>query len=404
MVRNIFFYTLFFISTIVIARIKPGYISTMLFFIAVMIPLVELLTLIYTYTFFQVSHEVDKRSLIKGESVNYKMQLHNRTPFVFCPMTIHYSGSQLLFAQSHLNEKEAIVLYPYKKKMIQQEIRCLYRGSYYLGVESIQIRGFFNLFSLSYKSLETHRILVYPLIHELKQPIFKHALSDASESILEFDRFDRSIFSELRSYQPGDNLNKIHWKLSSRLGELITKEYEGNVNNQTKVIINNKALELDEEKSILIEDAIIEGVVPLTKNLLDSHTPTTLLWHRFEEIKVSGNHHQHFSRFYEALAKIVFEKRTFDFLDILAQETDSTQSPCVLMLFLTEVDEATAQFLIQKKRQGYEINIFILDDKKFDFEYMSKSSNRAPLYSLMSSGIAVFKFIFEDNTCRLEVA
>ncbi len=233
---------------------------------------------------------------------------------------------------------------------------------------------------------------------------FKHVLSDASESIVSFDKFDKSIFSEIRDYQPGDSLNKIHWKLSARKGDFVTKEFEGNVNNKTKILIDNESLDLGFEKDIILEDYIVEGVVALTKYMLKNNTPLQMHWHHYDNMMEYGEQPKDFGKFYESLATMNFEHDHEAFLPLVKEQTNNQYEKCVLMVFTPRITNELSELLLHRKRQGYEINIVTINPTGFVIAEDNISFEVKPLYRLIDNGVRVYHLRFEDGSCRLEVA
>lgn len=404
MKRNLLVYALAFISATVLARLRPGFISTMLFYMMFFIPIADLVFMLLTYKYFKLTHSVDKRTVVKGDRITYEISLANPSMFVFSPIKVYYTGDDLLFSDSDLHKNNTLVLYPFTRENFVKQIHCKYRGSYDIGVEKIEVTGFFGLFSFNYRGVETHKVLVYPTIHELKPMNFKHAMSDSNESIVSFDKFDQSIFSEIRDYQPGDALNKIHWKLTARQGDFVTKEFEGNMNNKTKIMVNNESLSLGYQRDIVLEDYLVEGVVALSKYLLNNSTPIEMHWHHYDNMQEYGSQPKDFNKFYEALALMNFEHDDAMFLKLIESQTQSQYDKCVLMVFTPKVTPVLSELLLKKKRQGFEINIVTINPIGFKIASEQVSFEVGPLYRLMDIGIRVYHMRFEDGTCRLEVA
>ncbi len=404
MLRNFFIYLLALIASAVLARLRPGFVSTMIFYMMVCLPIAELLMIAITYFTFNISHSVSKRTIVKGEKVGYELAVVNTTFLVYAPIKVFYTGSEILFEEADLEERSTLLLYPFSREQFEREIQCNYRGSYYIGVDRVEIRGFFRFFYFDYTGIETHKILVHPNIHELQAVNFNHALSESTESIVSFDKFDKSIFSELRPYQPGDSLNKIHWKLSARSDEFITKEYEGNVNNKTKIFINTEIMFNSYQENIVVEDYLIEGAVSLSKYLLKNNTPTEMYWYEYDALHVRGEHEKDFRDFYEALALMAFDAQKGAFEKLIIQETNSQYGQCVMVLFTASVTPSLSEILLKKKRQGYEINLITLNLKGVEIGGKGIQFDSNPIYRLMDNGIKVYHMTFEDGVCRMEVA
>lgn len=404
MKKNLIIYGVSLIASILLGHFRPGFVSTMIFYMVLCVPIADFAMVLYTYAFFRLSHDIDKRTVVKGQKVRYELSVVNPTILVFSPIRVYYTGDALLFQDSNLNESNTLNLYPFSRQDFKKEIICHYRGSYSVGVERVDITGFFGLFFLRYRGIETHKILVYPNIHELKPFNFKHVLSDASESIVSFDKFDKSIFSDVRAYQPGDSLNKIHWNLTARLGNFFTKEFEGNVNNAIKIMVNNESTALGFEKDIILEDYIVEGAVALSKYLLNNNTPLEMHWHHYDNMKVYGKLPKDFGKFYEALAMMNFEHDSKAFLKLVETHTMSQYDKCVLMIFTPKVSDALCELLLQKRRQGFEVNVMTFSLTGYGVGKELVSFNVKPVYKMIDYGIKVYHLIFENGSCRLEVA
>lgn len=392
------------ISVIILAKSRYGFVPSMLLYMVLCIPIAEIAMMGITYHFFKVSYALDKRIVVKGDTVEYEVDLVNPTFFVFSPIKVYYIGYKLLFSEAHLEKENTVLLYPHSSKKYKKIITCKYRGSYRIGVDHIEIQGFFGLFKLAYRAVETNNILVYPTVYEMKAIHSQHVMNETTESIVSFDKFDQSIFSEIRQYQQGDALNKIHWKLSARKDEWITKEYEGSVNNKTKIMINNEALTLGHDKNIILEDYLIEGVVALSQYLLENSTPLEMYWHHYETKMVYGTTTKDFTKFYEALAHLSFEHAENAFLNMIYEQTKSQYDQCVLMVFTPEVKHNLSALLLKKKQQGFEVNIVTIKPSGFDIADERVSYDVNHLYRLMDNGIRVYYMSFEEGVCRMEVA
>ncbi len=89
---------------------------------------------------------------------------------------------------------------------------------------------------------------------------------------------DTSELYGIRSYQPGDRMNRIHWKLSSRQDGLLVKEY-GTLLQETLQIV----LVLPNGTSIQQLDALLETVCTLSNRLLQASVPHTILFYHTQE-------------------------------------------------------------------------------------------------------------------------
>lgn len=229
-------------------------------------------------------------------------------------------------------------------------------------------------------------------------------MSDAAESVVSFDKYDQSLFSELRDYQPGDRLNRIHWKLSAGRDQWLTKEFEGNVNNRTVLILNTEHLGYGYEADIIAEDYLVEGAVALSKYLLTNGTPTEL--HTFDKKleKQTGKYEKDFHGFYEHLARLSFQAPKGSFTEWINRGLADGYSQCVLKVFSMEVSSPLAEWLLRKQRDGYEVSLITAPLKGLKVGDRDLAVSQSAVYDLMDSGIRVYSLAFDETDCRMEVA
>jgi len=84
---------------------------------------------------------------------------------------------------------------------------------------------------------------------------------------------DRSEVYQLREYRPGDDIRQIHWKLSSKLDELILKEASQPESRSLLVFWDKRSGGTPEQM-----DALAEVVSSAGMALLQSGVPYTLCW------------------------------------------------------------------------------------------------------------------------------
>lgn len=92
---------------------------------------------------------------------------------------------------------------------------------------------------------------------------------------------DRSEVYQLREYRPGDNIRQIHWKLSSKLDELILKE-ASQPESRSLLVFWDKRTGGNPQQM----DALAEVVSSAGMALLQSGVPYTLCWTDRDDLQV----------------------------------------------------------------------------------------------------------------------
>jgi len=384
-------------------RNQPGYISSLSFYIILFTPLVNLLHVFFSLISFRLVHGVDKREVSKGEEIVYKMKLINPTSILLAPFSLHYISGERLFLELKEEDQQRIIVSEHKRITIRKKLICAYRGIYPLGVDYIVIRDYFNFFRFTYRDVEQHKILVYPKLRELKSNLLKNVMNENNESVISFDSSSQSVFSDVRGYIPGDSLNRIHWKLSAKAGDFITKVYYGQVTNRTKVILDTCHLNLEEEDEIVYEDYMVEGCVSVVHFLLENRVHTDLFYEGFGLHKIEGENSQDFSKFYNDMARLSFYKRDL-LIDVIDKVVKMDQEVSHLIVMTQRITIALAEKLIRLKYRNYEISLVVCDVKALDVSAVKGYGDNKAHFMITTSNIPVYLMQHDESSTRLGVA
>lgn len=403
MVKSWIIYAVTLVGAAYYNRIEPGSISSILFYCVLMIPVMSFIHLLLTYFMFKVGHTISQRQVSKGDTITYRMKLVNNTSLLFAPMSIHFGGTHALFQEVRGEEGVFRIVGPQSEVIIEKEMECRYRGNYPLGVDQVIIKDYFNFFRLTYRDIEPFTILVYPKLRELESRIMRSVANESDESVMAVANDNRSIFSGVRDYIPGDALNHIHYKLSAKKGDWLTKEYQGQVTHKTRIFLDTTMYQLNDEQRVIYEDYMVEACVSVIHHLLLNHVETHLYYHRFEPCHVIGRNDSNFPDFFDRLARLSFEHEEH-LLAQIQRVVELEKDASHIMIFTQSIHPAFVEVLTRLQYQDYEISVVIADYRQLDIpelETLVDSSSRLKLSVL---GIPVYHAIHDETTTRLEVS
>lgn len=104
---------------------------------------------------------------------------------------------------------------------------------------------------------------------------------------------DPSEVFDLREYNPGDKLNRIHWKLSSKKDEFIVKEYSLPIDVPCSLFLDLKCYN-DSEITLPVFDTLVETFLSISQFLLDNERGHSVIFfnaslNRFVERTISDS-------------------------------------------------------------------------------------------------------------------
>lgn len=89
---------------------------------------------------------------------------------------------------------------------------------------------------------------------------------------------DPSEIFDLRDYNPGDKLNRIHWKLSSKKDEFIVKEYSLPIDAHSTIFLDLKCYE-DSDYTLPMFDTMIETLLSVSSFLIENERIHTIVYY-----------------------------------------------------------------------------------------------------------------------------
>ena len=135
------------------------------------------------------------------------------------------------------NNNLVVSLAPRERRVLTYRITARERGEFELGPAHLILRDFFGLAKRRLSSEQRCRLIVYPRIDRLPFAP-RNGVPQGSVSSLNPIHEDLTRYRSIRGYLPGDEMKRINWKASARLGSLATNEYENTLSVPLVVLLN----------------------------------------------------------------------------------------------------------------------------------------------------------------------
>ncbi len=272
MLRNRLIFTFLILAAGIFSSFYGGT-SYLLLFAVLLLPLVSFLCLVIVFASLKLSQGVKDHVLYKGEETSYRFALRNRGPLICTGVELRlYTG---LFETEGLEPFRYVSLPPGDKVEAAAQIRCLYRGTYQIGVASIAVTDFLNLFRLK-RSVRASQaaVQVLPRVIRLKRLASAPDEEDTRNLSFRAAGVQEQPDVESRPYTAGDGLRTVNWKLSARQQELLVRKYTSRP--KLKILLAVDLGEIKLKKAldrIITEDKIIETALSVADHFLRRHIP-----------------------------------------------------------------------------------------------------------------------------------
>ncbi len=179
-----------------------------------------------------VSGTLSQRVVHRGEDVQLEVILQCRSLIPIAPLEIEMGAGP-----DHQEQVMTIDRIP--REGVQLELPChaAHVGVSRPGVKAVTVTDLFGICSMRVEpKREGGELVVLPLPFEVGEQIYAGGDS-GSESMARASE-DITSPADVRSYQKGDAMKKIHWKLSARKQELLVRRYEAPVMPDALVLLD----------------------------------------------------------------------------------------------------------------------------------------------------------------------
>jgi uncharacterized protein (DUF58 family) len=385
-------YVCLFATALIFAYFNGGKIPYMMLYTVILIPVVSLAYMTLVYFRFKYGQELDKKFVTKGDRINFIFSINNEDFFIYPYISVSFYGSQTIFENQV--QVENFSLTPFSGKSCALELKCNYRGNYEVGISSIEFDDFFGLFKFRYRIFEPKYVTVYPRIIYLEKFRLKTDYMSESHSILNSRDEDMTTISDVRKYQYGDNLKRIHWKLTARAQELMVKKFQSTSEANTLILLDLHKNFYAPGENIIIEDKLIEAAVAVLYYCLSKWIPVNLAFFSGGLQCIHAKNHQTFNEIYEVLAKVKFSDNVpvKDLLDIF---TDNALRSSSVIIFTSNLDYDLYSQLHKTLHYGYDISLIYISPEKITG---TKNSDAEKIMdSLTEIGVTSYKINIDDD-------
>lgn len=195
---------------------------------------------------------------------------------------------------------------PFAGKVYRHRIVCPHRGSFEAGVTRIFASDLFGLVTLSRKSgMRLLRVEVTPRVPQDTPMALK--AGDIGPEFLSRSDEDTASPSDVRKWQEGDPLKKVHWKLTMRKREIMVRVYEESARPDTLILPDLTTVSATTDQALSIEDAVCEACLGAAKAQLEAGYPVRMPLTSQSPAEITGQFPQDLHSFVDALMRVKFD-------------------------------------------------------------------------------------------------
>jgi uncharacterized protein (DUF58 family) len=342
-----------------------------------------------------------------GDRVRVRVTVHNSgwmpVPWVLLedlvPLTGLKKDARLELAKGR--QAQISMIRPGGEVVLRYQLTCLHRGYYQIGPLVVENGDLFGLHRRYRVETEPGYLLVYPRMVPLSgyEIASRRPQGDVQLTYRLFE--DPTRVAGARAYQPGDALNRVHWKTTARTGVLHSKIHEPSMLSGATVLLDFHEAgyhargepfrsELAVTTAVSIANAVCETgqQVGLITNARDASERLRLAWQKEQRSRIAAHQAAAMSEVNDRLQPLVIETRRgseqiqrmrellarvelstgLTFSQLVGETVSRLPRDATILAVLPEASVETALTLGTLRRRGFAVTavLVILDDKSLE--------------------------------------
>lgn len=244
--------------------------AVVLLIVMIAIPLLMLIMGLVAKHSIHTKMILDSTSATKNRSFTVQLIIENR-----CIFPVGKAETNIEYFNCFDGKKNTFyMLLPIQERNTQSvafKLNSKFCGMINISCPHITIYDPLKIFRFKVACNEVREIPVLPEGHEIGGQIcFTDRVNDESSLFSEHKPGDDpSEIFDLRGYNPGDKLNRIHWKLSSKKDEFIVKDYSLPVDIPCTVFLD-LTYDNSSEYAMPVYDTLVEMLISMSTFLLEN--------------------------------------------------------------------------------------------------------------------------------------
>lgn len=256
------FYTLFFSVLMLVTALSTGNSGALLLGVAALCALlISLLSVLIAYATLRIQQETDAGEVARGSRCRYALTVRQFSPLPIAPLSLRIclpSGRQSEFT---------LPMRWLRSTISENRFPCPHVGVHPLGVVSLCVSDCFALFSLP-RRMKAPFAEVTVLPEPIKTDPLTFSPGEGEHSTIERAQSDPTTPTDTRAWQEGDELKRVHWKLSMRRSQLIVHTYEQNPRPDALVLLDCAEPDAPPARRTAVIDTLTQSSAGVIKALL----------------------------------------------------------------------------------------------------------------------------------------
>ena len=336
-----------------------GRLYWLFFLVLTAMVLLALVSVLWAWATLRLTCALSESHTARGEVITLQVVLHHGALLPIAPVLLC-----LLAPDAGLPAEVRVAVPPVRRTQCAQSFACPHVGVYPTGVAYCVVSDVFGLFTLRRKpGTPELAATVVPGTFPVRQLQF--APGESGNEAMARAADDATSPADVRAYQEGDELKRVHWKLTMRKRELMVRRFEEPEHPDALILMNCAPPTEDPELAYALRDALCETAASLAiAQLQEGHTVRMpLLGAQARE--VACERAAELPLILDALAHTPFDG-TDRFERVLELETRRLRRTGGTVVITSRMDSSTADMMMRIRRMGPRTRLYFVHDQPLD--------------------------------------
>ena len=209
-----------FLLLLTVALSTGSQLFLLLSVLVVLIVLWSLTAVLWACATLRVDGDMAERVVHRGEDLVFSLRMRHKGLLPIAPILLEVSG-----LAGNLDREIRLKNMPRRVQSLRLPVHAAHVGVYPVGLRACIVEDLLGIFSKRVALTDTaFSLTVLPRTFSTDPLVLSPG--DPGSEIMARATEDLNAPSDVCSYQPGDAMKKIHWKLSLRKGELIVRKFD----------------------------------------------------------------------------------------------------------------------------------------------------------------------------------
>lgn len=325
----------------------------------------------------KVENALSGQKVNRGDVVSMEIAVSHKSPLPIAPVALHMRATSNTPAGTiHLTQLGR------RRQRVVHKFAADHVGAMFPGVESYVVSDVFGFFKREHHpDMAGQELLVLPVPFEVEPLTF--AAGDMGVETMKRAMEDPSSPSDFRSYQQGDPLKRIHWKMSARKRELFVRQFEEPALPDALVLLDTSPPLIgpgQEASAAFLKDALLETAASVVACQIRQDNPVRMPLVGDRPMEYSSR--MGLAVLLEELARCTFNE-TEQFERVVMMQLGELRKTGAVVIITTRLSSALVDLIARMKRMGPNVRLYFVT-------FMAENPDDAPLIGRMQqAGVEV---------------